>query len=66
MTIDKSFYHGQQGECFRLIDKHFEEIKHEFNSQSNKTFLDPEEVDSVFNQGGTNITVPVIIPQIIL
>ena len=41
--MDKSFYQGQQGECFKLLDKHFEEIKHEFNSQPNKVFLDPED-----------------------
>ena len=41
--IDKSFYHGQQGECFKKLDKHFEEIRHEFFSQSNKIFLSPED-----------------------
>ena len=46
--LDKSFYHGQQGECFRQLDKHWQDIKHEFDSQPNKTFLDPEDFsDSV-------------------
>ena len=46
--LDKSFYHGQQGECFRQLDKHWMNIKHEFDSQPNKTFLDPEDFsDSV-------------------
>ena len=46
--INKSFYQGKQGECFRLIDKHFKEIKHEYLSQPNKVFLDPEDfVDRV-------------------
>ena len=25
--IDKSFYNGQQGECFNQLDKYFQEIK---------------------------------------
>ena len=37
--INKSFYHGQQGECFQKLEKHFEEIRHEYLSQPNKTFL---------------------------
>ena len=41
--IDKSFYHGQQGECFKKLYKHFEDIRHEFFSQSNKIFLSPED-----------------------
>jgi hypothetical protein len=41
--MDKSFYQGQQGECFKLLDKHCKEIRHEFNSQPNKTFLNPED-----------------------
>ena len=41
--IDKSFYHGQQGECFKKLDKHFEEIRHEYISQPNKVFLSPED-----------------------
>jgi len=46
--LDKSFYHGQQGECFRELEKHWQNIKHEFDSQSNKVFLDPEDFsDSV-------------------
>lgn len=46
--LDKSFYHGQQGECFRQLDKHWMNIKHEFDSQPNKIFLDPEDFsDSV-------------------
>ena len=46
--LDKSFYHGQQGECFRQLDKHWKNIKHEFDTQPNKTFLDPEDFsDSV-------------------
>ena len=46
--LDKSFYHGQQGECFLKLEKHFQEIKHEFNSQPDKIFLDPEDFsDSV-------------------
>jgi hypothetical protein len=46
--LDKSFYHGEQGECFRQLDKHWQDIKHEFDSQPNKTFLDPEDFsDSV-------------------
>ena len=46
--LDKSFYHGQQGECFRQLEKHWQNIKHEFDSQSNKVFLDPEDFsDSV-------------------
>ena len=46
--LDKSFYHGQQGECFRQLEKHWSVIKHEFDSQPNKVFLDPEDFsDSV-------------------
>ncbi len=46
--LDKSYYHGQQGECFLKLEKHFAEIKHEFDSQPDKTFLDPEDFsDSV-------------------
>ena len=39
--LDKSYYHGQQGECFRQLEKHWEDIKHEFDSHPNKVFLDP-------------------------
>ena len=46
--LDKSFYHGKQGECFRQLDRHWQSIKYEFDSQPNKTFLDPEDFsDSV-------------------
>jgi hypothetical protein len=46
--LDKSFYHGQQGECFRQLEKHWQNIKHEFDSQPDKVFLDPEDFsDSV-------------------
>ena len=46
--LDKSFYHGEQGQCFLQLEKYFEEIKHEFDSQPNKTFLEPEDFsDSV-------------------
>jgi len=46
--LDKSFYHGQQGECFRQLEKHWLDIKYEFDTQPNKTFLDPEDFsDSV-------------------
>ena len=46
--LDKSFYQGEQGECFRQLDKHWQDIKHEFDSQPNKVFLDPEDFsDSV-------------------
>jgi hypothetical protein len=46
--LDKSYYHGQQGQCFQQLEKYFEEIKHEFDSQPNKIFLDPEDFsDSV-------------------
>ena len=41
--IDKSFYYGQQGDCFQKLDKHFEEIRHEYLSQPNKVFLSPED-----------------------
>ena len=41
--MNKSFYQGQQGECFKQLEKYFQEIKHEYNSQLNKTFLDPED-----------------------
>lgn len=41
--LDKSFYHGEQGECFKKLEKHFQEIKYEFESQPNKVFLDPED-----------------------
>jgi hypothetical protein len=38
----------QQGECFRQLEKHWQDIKHEFDSQPNKVFLDPEDFsDSV-------------------
>jgi len=43
--LDNSFYQGQQGECFRQLDEHWQDIKHEFDSQPNKTFLDPEDFD---------------------
>ena len=36
--LESSFYQGQQGECFKQIDKYFEEIKHEFDSQPNKIY----------------------------
>ena len=46
--LHKSYYHGQQGECFKQLEKYFQEIKHEFDSQPNKVFLDPEDFsDSV-------------------
>jgi len=46
--LHKSYYYGQQGECFKQLEKYFQEIKHEFNSQLNKTFLQPEDFsDSV-------------------
>ena len=46
--IDNSFYQGQQGECFKQLEKYFQEIKHEFDSRPNKVFLDPEDFsDSV-------------------
>ena len=46
--LDKSFYHGRQGECFKQIKKYFQEIKYEFDSQPNKAFLEPEDFsDSV-------------------
>ncbi len=46
--LDNSFYYGQQGECFLQLDKHWQDIRHEFESQPNKTFLDPEDFsDSV-------------------
>ena len=46
--LHNSFYQGQQGECFRHLDKHWQNIKHEFDSQLNKTFLQPEDFsDSV-------------------
>jgi hypothetical protein len=46
--IHKSFYQGKQGECFTQLEKHWSEIKHEFDSQSNKKFLEPEDFsDSV-------------------
>ena len=41
--LDKSYYHGQQGECFLRLEKHFAEIKHEFDAQPNKIFLEPED-----------------------
>jgi len=41
--MNKSFYQGQQGECFKQLEKYFQEIKHEYNSQLNKIFLDPED-----------------------
>jgi len=41
--MNKSFYQGQQGECFKQLEKYFQEIKHEYNSQPNKIFLDPED-----------------------
>ena len=41
--IDKSFYYGQQGDCFLQLEKHFKEIAHEFKSQPNKVFLNPED-----------------------
>ena len=31
--LDKSFYVGQKGECFRQLDKHWANIKHEFITQ---------------------------------
>ena len=46
--LDKSYYHGQQGECFLTVRKTFAEIKHEFDSQPIKLFLNPEDFsDSV-------------------
>jgi len=46
--LDNSFYHGQQGECFKQLEKHWQNIKHEFDSQPDKVFLDPEDFsDSV-------------------
>ena len=46
--LHKSFYQGRQGECFTQLEKYWSEIKHEFNSQSSKTFLQPEDFsDSV-------------------
>ena len=46
--LNKSYYHGQQGECFKQLEKHWQTIKHEFDSQLNKTFLQPEDFsDSV-------------------
>lgn len=46
--LHNSFYQGQQGECFRQLDKHWQNIKYEFDSQLNKTFLQPEDFsDSV-------------------
>ena len=46
--LHSSFYQGQQGECFRQLEKHWQLIKEEFDSQPNKTFLDPEDFsDSV-------------------
>jgi len=41
--IDKTFYYGQQGECFLQLEKHFKEIAHEFKSQPDKIFLNPED-----------------------
>jgi|TARA_R110000787_G_scaffold61030_1_gene138433 hypothetical protein len=46
--LHKSFYQGRQGECFTQLEKYWSEIKHEFDSQSSKTFLQPEDFsDSV-------------------
>lgn len=46
--LDKSFYHGNQGECFKKLEKHHVDIAYEFNSQKNKIFLEPEDFsDSV-------------------
>ena len=46
--LHKSFYQGRQGECFTQLEKYWSEIKHEFDSQLNKTFLQPEDFsDSV-------------------
>jgi hypothetical protein len=46
--LHKSFYQGNQGESFRQLEKHWQDIKYEFDSQPNKTFLQPEDFsDSV-------------------
>ena len=46
--LDKDFYHGDQGECFKKLEKHHTQITHEFNSHKNKLFLEPEDFsDSV-------------------
>jgi len=46
--LDKDFYHGDQGVCFKKLEKHHTQITHEFNSHKNKRFLEPEDFsDSV-------------------
>jgi len=46
--LNKSYYHGQKGECLKKLEKNWQTIKHEFDSQLNKTFLQPEDFsDSV-------------------
>ena len=46
--LHKRFYQGKQGECFIQLEKYWSEIKHEFDSQSDKKFLEPEDFsDSV-------------------
>ena len=46
--LHNSFYQGEQGQCFRQFEKHWENIKYEFDTQPNKTFLQPEDFsDSV-------------------
>ncbi len=46
--LDKSYYYGKQGECFLKLEKHCQDIKYEYDSQPNKTFLYPEDFsDSV-------------------
>ena len=49
--LDKSYYHGQQGQCFQQLEKYFEEVKHEFDSQPNKIFLDPEDCGDLLLPG---------------
>lgn len=41
--LDRSFYHGQQGECFTALEKHFDTIKQEYFAVKDKTFLHPED-----------------------
>ena len=46
--LKEDFYHGDQGECLKKLEKHHIQITHEFNSQKNKVFLQPEDFsDSV-------------------
>ena len=33
--LKEDFYHGDQGECFKKLEKHHVQISHEFNSQKN-------------------------------